>query len=384
MRKWLVVTVLSSNLALHNLQRFAPVTLYDEIQVLWSTDYTGAGSLFAAYLIAYAVMVFPMGMLADRFDNRKLLMLGAGLNMAASVLFALSPNLTIAMLARLALGASGAFLYVPSVRYVVTGFDQTIRGRVMGWVQVGAGVGQVIGFTLIPLLAGHAGFKAGFLMPVVLVALLLIGQGIFLESTHSSGKKMQSMGSVFRTKGFKPFLAFVFLSFLSYYALTGWLPTYLRHDFGFDATKAGLTASLSAIALAICSPLAGLLSDHIGSRKIVLLAGSAISMIGFAILVFSNDVQLIIFAALLIGAGSAMTIPVSQMFAGEVFAVAGAGVALGFTSTTSQLASSASGPLFGLTLDSTGSFSTLWSVALACVVMSLLCMTMVKESKWNK
>ena len=225
MRKWLVVTVLSSNLALHNLQRFAPVTLYDEIQVLWSTDYTGAGSLFAAYLIAYAVMVFPMGMLADRFDNRKLLMLGAGLNMAASVLFALSPNLTIAMLARLALGASGAFLYVPSVRYVVTGFDQTIRGRVMGWVQVGAGVGQVIGFTLIPLLAGHAGFKAGFLMPVVLVALLLIGQGIFLESTHSSGKKMQSMGSVFRTKGFKPFLAFVFLSFLSYYALTGWLPT---------------------------------------------------------------------------------------------------------------------------------------------------------------
>ena len=160
-------------------------------------------------------------------------------------------------------------------------------------------------------------------MPVVLVALLLIGQGIFLESTHSSGKKMQSMGSVFSTKGFKPFLAFVFLSFLSYYALTGWLPTYLRHDFGFDATKAGLTASLSAIALAICSPLAGLLSDHIGSRKIVLLAGSAISMIGFAILVFSNDVQLIIFAALLIGAGSAMTIPVSQMFAGEVFAVAG-------------------------------------------------------------
>ena len=140
LQNWRVVAVLSSNLALHNLQRIAPVSLYDEFRTAWDTDYTGTGALFAAYLIAYALMLFPMGMLADRIDNKKLLMMGAGLNLVCSVLFALSPNLTMGILARLGLGVSGAFLYVPSVRYVVTTFDQNSRGKV--WV--GCSVAQVL------------------------------------------------------------------------------------------------------------------------------------------------------------------------------------------------------------------------------------------------
>ena len=384
MRKWPAVAVLSSNLALHNMQRFAPVTLYDEFRALWSTDYTGAGGLFAAYLIAYAIMLFPMGMLADRIDNRKLLMFGAGLNLISSVLFALSPNLTLGIVARMLLGVSGAFLYVPSVRYVVTTFDQNTRGKVMGWVQSGAGIGQVAGLTLIPLAAGHAGLTAAFLMPAVLAALVLAGQFLRLQSSRSSGKKQQAMGAILNTDGFKPFLAFVFLAFMSSYAISGWLPTYLRHDFGFDATEAGLAASLSAIALAICSPLAGALSDRLGARKPVLLAGSAVSLVCFWIMATSHDVRIIVLAALLKGAASAMIVPVSQMFAGETFAAAGAGVAVGFSSTTAQLASSASGPFFGFTLDATGNFSVLWSTALGCVVMSMLFIAMVKERKWEE
>ena len=384
MRNWPMVAVLSSNLALHNMQRFAPVTLYDEFRVLWNTDYTGAGGLFAAYLIAYAIMLFPMGMLADRFDNKKLLLFGAGLNLFSSALFALSPNLAVAVLARMALGVSGAFLYVPSVRYVVTTFDQNTRGKAMGWVQFGAGAGQILGLTLIPLAAGRAGLTAAFLLPVVLAALVLLGQGLLLQSTRSSGKKQQALGAVFKTKGFKPFLAFVFLAFMSSYAISGWLPTYLRHDFGFDAAEAGLAASLSAIALSICSPLAGTLSDRIGARKPVLLAGSALSLVCFGIMAFSHDVRIIILAAVLKGAGSAMTTPVSQMLAGEAFAAAGAGVAVGISSTAAQLASSASGPFFGFTLDATGSFSVLWGTALGCVAMSMLFIAMVQERKWEE
>ena len=384
MRKWPMVAVLSSNLALHNMQRFAPVTLYEEFRTLWSTDYTGAGGLFAAYLIAYAIMLFPMGMLADRIDNKKLLMFGAGLNLVSTVLFALSPTLAMGMLARISLGVAGAFLYVPSVRYVVTTFDQKVRGKVMGWVQFGAGVGQVLGLSLIPLAVGQVGLTAAFLMSAAPAVLVLVGQGLLLQKTRSSGKKPQAIGSVFKTDGFLPFLAFVFLAFMSNYAISGWLPTYLRHDFGFDAAEAGLAASLSAVALSICSPFAGTLSDRLGARKPVLLAGSALSVVCFGIMAFSHDVRIIIFAALLKGAAGAMTTPVSQMFAGEAFAAAGAGVAVGFSTTTGQLASSASGPFFGYTLDATGSFSVLWSVALACVVMSMLCIATVKERKWKE
>jgi hypothetical protein len=71
------------------------------------------------------------------------------------------------------------------------------------------------------------------------------------------------------------------------------------------------------------------------------------------------------------------------MFAGETFASAGAGVAVAFSSTTAQIASSASGPFFGYTLDSTGSFGWVWGVALACVVTSMGFLTTVKERKWE-
>ena len=383
MQNWRVVAVLSANLALHNLQRFAPVSLFDEFRTLWDTDYTGAGTLFAAYLIAYAVMLFPMGMLADRFDNKKLLMLGTVLNVVASVLFVLAPNLYMGILARIVLGVSGAFLYVPSVRYVVTTFGQKNRGQVMGWVQFGAGVGQVLGLSLMPLATVHSDLASAFLIPAVLAGVLLAVQGLQLAPTRSTGKESPVMGDVLRTEGFKPFLAFFFLAFLANYAISGWLPTYLRTDFGFSPAQAGFAASLSAVALAICSPMAGSLSDRLGARKPVLMAGSALSLICFAAMVFSHDPVIIVLAAALKGVGSAMTTPVSMMFAGESFAAAGAGVAVGFASTTGQLASSASGPFFGYTLDLTQNFATMWGVALGCVLGSMLFLTMVKERKWD-
>lgn len=382
MQNWRVVAVLSANLALHNLQRFAPVSLFDEFRAAWDIDYTGAGALFAAYLIAYAAMLFPMGMLADRFDNKKLLMLGAAINVAASVLFALAPNLATGILARVVLGASGAFLYVPSVRYVVTHFDQKTRGQSMGWVQFGAGVGQVLGLSLMPLIAVRSDLNSAFLIPAILAGVLLVVQGLQLSSTRSSGKVSPVMGDVLAAEGFKPFLAFFFLAFLASYAISGWLPTYLRNDFGFGAAEAGLVASLSAIAMSISSPMAGKLSDRLGARKPVLMMGSALSMVCYAIMVFSHDPLIIVIAAVLKGVGSAMITPVSMMFAGETFAAAGAGVAVGFASTTGQIASSVSGPFFGYTLDVTNSFAVTWGVALGCVLVSMLCLMTVKERKW--
>jgi MFS family permease len=183
--RWAALAVLASNLALHNLQRFAPVTLYDEFRALWHTDYAGAGELFAAYLLAYALMLFPMGVLADRIDNKKLLIFGASLNLAASALFALAPSLGLAMFARVLLGMSGALLYVPSVRYVVTSFDKKSRGKAMGWVQFGAGVGQVAGLIMIPFAVAQAGLVAGFLVPACMSGLLVAGQVAALRSAHA-------------------------------------------------------------------------------------------------------------------------------------------------------------------------------------------------------
>ncbi len=106
--------------------------------------------MFGAYLIAYAVCLVPMGMLADRLDNTRLLVIGIFLNMAGSALFAVAPNLNVAVLARLTLGVSGSFLYVPSVRYVVAVFARGKRASVMGWVELGTGLGDMLAVAMLP------------------------------------------------------------------------------------------------------------------------------------------------------------------------------------------------------------------------------------------
>jgi MFS family permease len=96
----------------------------------------------------------PAGILADRVSNKRLLTIGAVLSLLASLVFAIAKDYPIALASRLALGISGALMYVPAVRYVVISFPKERRASAMGVVEVGAGVGMFLSLTLLPLLKG--------------------------------------------------------------------------------------------------------------------------------------------------------------------------------------------------------------------------------------
>ncbi len=98
-------------------------------------------------------------------------------------------------------------------------------------------------------------------------------------------------------------------------------------------------------------------------------------------LILSHDVRVVPVAALMMGGGSAFTVPVGMMFAGEVFGEAGAGFAVGLTATTGQIASSVSGPVSGYILDLTGSFLTIWGMALTCAVLRIPLLVAIAERK---
>ena len=188
------------------MQRFAPVSLFEELRTAWDTGYTGMGNVFSAYLMAYALCLVPMGVLADRVDNRRLMTIGAFLSLAGSVLFAISPNLNMAILARLGLGISGAFLYVPSVRYLVANFASEKRASAMGWLELGAGLGHVLALTILPGTVGSLGLTGTFLIPSAIVAVLLIGITLVLKSSRSTGDSLGRAGTIFRSATFWSFV----------------------------------------------------------------------------------------------------------------------------------------------------------------------------------
>ncbi len=373
MPTWATVTVLCSLLALHNAQRMAPVALYEELKVRLSVDYVGVGNLFGAYLIAYALCNIPAGMLADRFDARRLVAVGTALSIASSVLFATAASYPIAIAARMVMGVAGALIYIPSVRFVVANFPKANRGLVMGFLEMGAGAGQILSLTLLPFLAGQWGLAQAFLVLPVFGVLVL--GGVFVGMPRSrpvaSPNRHGELRLLVRSSRFWNLIGFHFLGMLAVYAISGWLPTFARVDFGYTAVQAGLVGALVNVSLSLFSPLAGVTSDRLRSRPPVLLGGALLMAACLAVLTISRDPTVLLVTAFLAGVSAAFSIPVMVIYVGERFAAAGTGLAVSVAGTIGQVASSLSGPLCGYTLEATGTFAAVWGLTLAVAVVRI-------------
>lgn len=248
MNWWAKALIPGALLVLHNAQRMAPVSLFDELRLRFSTDYVGVGNLFGAYLLTYAVSNIPAGILADRVSNKHLLTIGAVLSLLASLVFAIAKDYPIALASRLALGISGALMYVPAVRYVVISFPKEKRASAMGVVEVGAGVGMFLSLTLLPLLAREFDLLRAFLMLPVFAALVLgaVLLGLSREEPQGRGSFRARLITLGGSRSLWYLLIYFFLGMLAHYSVLGWLPTFLRTNFGYSAVQAGMISTLAA------------------------------------------------------------------------------------------------------------------------------------------
>jgi MFS family permease len=364
---WITVCILCSLLVLHNAQRLAPVPLMDELRLHWGTDYTGTGNLFGAYMVTYALFSIPAGVLADRMDAKRLVSIGALLSLAASGLFALAPSYPAALVARLGLGASGAFLYVPAVRYVVSSFSADRRGGVMGFMEAGVGFGQILALAVLPFLVVRMDLARAFLSLPIFAGLILVGVSLGLRPARASTEGPAARGDfsgLVRDVRFRYLVVFHFLGMLAIYALMGWIPTFFRSEFGYSAVDAGLVAALTNVALSVFSPLAGVLSDRLGARTPVLLAGSIMLVVVLGVMMVAREPWIALVAAAVAGVAVAFSVPVLMIMVGESYGAFGAGLAVSVAGTAGQVAASLSGSVFGYTLEVTRSFAVVWGLAL--------------------
>src|SRR3954454_3879133 len=173
--KALTVALLAAMLVVHNAQRTGVVPLFTDLQSRFGVDYGGVGTLFAAYVLGYAIFQAIAGLVGDRFNARTLLLTGLAFSTLFSALFAGTHNYELALVARFLLGATGAFLYTPSMKLGITLFAREERGRVMGLLQSGAGLGAVGALILVPIGVERLGMTGGlFTLPLFAAAIFLV------------------------------------------------------------------------------------------------------------------------------------------------------------------------------------------------------------------
>src|SRR5918998_2519407 len=143
-------------------------------QLLWITDIYG-------FLVAGALIT--MGTLGDRIGRRKVLLAGAAAFGAASLVAALSTSAEMLIAARAVQGLAGATLAPSAMALVSVLFTNEKQrtaalGVVMASFAAGAGLGPIIGGTLLEFLSWGWVFVAN--VPVML-ALLVLGPRLLPE-----------------------------------------------------------------------------------------------------------------------------------------------------------------------------------------------------------
>jgi len=131
----------------------------------------------ASYLLAMAISLIPLGRHADHTGRLRGYLAGAGLFTVASLLAALSPSGAWLIAARVLQGVGGALLSATSAALVTEAFPPDQRGKALGLNVMAVYAGLSLGPPLGGFLVAHFGWRSLFLVNLPIgIAVLALGQ----------------------------------------------------------------------------------------------------------------------------------------------------------------------------------------------------------------
>lgn len=293
------------------------------------------GPVFSVFLFGYAIFQTAAGRLADRFGPRRMLTFGLVWWGVFSALTAAIPRtigyaVALLVVVRFLLGAGEAIMFPASNQFVARWIPSYERGKANGFIFAGVGIGSAITPTLITFLMLHYGWRSSFLLsasigfavgavwflcardtpeahPSVSVGeLSLIQQGV--PKSSSAKESLLSWSTILSSPNVW-ILSFAYFCF-GYVAwiFFSWFYLYLAKVRGLDLKVSARYSTLPFLAMAICSPLGGAISDALTKRLGSRFGRSSIAFVGFALaavfLVFGSAAHDARIASLVLAGGA--------------------------------------------------------------------------------
>lgn len=329
----------------------------DASTVLWVTG---------AYLLTSIGLLLAMGRLSDRLGRKRLFTVGLLLFTVALGLSAAAQDIAQLISFRVLTAVGGAMVVSTSVALITHAFPSEERGRAMGIqslvVSAGLAAGPLVGGALIDLLGwrsvfylrvpvGAAGVAAGWLFlretveqkkgepfdlwgalaifAALVTLVLALGQGPRLGLTSAAFLALVCSGllmlllfvvlerrapepvfdlAMFGNRLYSSAMASMLLYFAAVSAAYFLVPFFLIQGRGHSATIGGLLLALIPLSMLAVSPLAGMVSDRVGSRwpTTLGLMVSAGSLFAIATLNGSTPLAIVVIALMANGVGSGM------------------------------------------------------------------------------
>jgi len=302
-------------------QRVAPAVMTDQLMADFGIGATSMGYLSAFYFYSYVGMQIPTGILADILGPKKLLTMGALGASLGAFLFAVAPGLGVANLGRFLVGGTVGVAWVsllmlssrwfPHRQYALTSGLALCAGLV-GAVCAGVPLRLLVEtFGWRPVMLVFAFASVGVFAAVALVVCDDPSQKGYAGYVHapvgSSGRGLSVLRGVLKVFRY-PNTWFLTLApggvvgpVLAFSGL--WGVPFFTAAYGLAPAKSAALTSAMLVAWGVGGPVFGGLSDRIGRRKPLYLAGCVLGCLGWAVLLFVPGLPLGVVSALVLGVG---------------------------------------------------------------------------------
>jgi sugar phosphate permease len=370
--RWSIFAILIVSYMLVFFHRMAPAVVSTDLMRAFGTSGAALGSLAAMYFYIYTAMQIPSGILADTLGARTTVAAGNLVAGSGSILFGLADTFWSASLGRGLVGLGVSVVFVGLFKSNSVWFSERNYGMISGLTLLLGNVGAIASAGPLAALLAVASWRLVFVVLGVVTILLAVLTALLVRNSPEdlgfpSVREMEGKAShgtrsrhwladlrdVVATRSAWPAFWVDMGMIGSMLAFVGlWAVPFLRDTQGLDRTAASMYTTVALAAFAVGSMLAGWLSDRMGRRKPVILAGTllyTLACVGLAFLRWQpGPVGMALFALLGFSAGGFI---VTFACAKEVVAPPLAGMAVGLVNTGLFLGAAVIQPLFGAMMD---------------------------------
>ena len=361
----------------------APV-LKDKLAI----DNAQLGVLLSAFFWTYALSQPIAGALVHRFDVRYVLAAGLALWAGATALSGLAQSFAMLLGLRFLVGFGESVIFPANAR-IIACMPNDMRGSANGLISAGMALGPSLGTLAGGLILAHWGWRAVF-VALGGLSLLWLPPWLRVSKVQTPGgdnhADVPTFAEILRQRSLWGASIGHFCGNYPYYLMLTWMPLFLVKYAHFSLTAMAWIAAGAYAMQSLASIVGGRMSDRLirnGAdttyvRKGFIVTGYVISATALLLLAVAPGAWIlpcIVLDRVGTGLASPMTFAIGQTLGGP----AAGGRWIGVQNLIGNLAGVAAPIVTGIAIDATGSFQVAFLIAVALMLVGIVCWAFVIE-----
>lgn len=362
--------------------RLALSPVLPDVVETFSVSNSVVGLSLTGMWLAYGIAQYPSGILADRYGERRIILIAVGGTAIAALAVALSPAFALFFLATIVLGGVAGLHYSVATTLLARTYDNV--GTAVGVHNSGATIAGL----LTPVAVAWIAVRFGWRVAVAVVAFVGVPAAIVFalkvrpteprqpetrlrdRFQYAAARELLSRPSIAFT------LSIAIVGEFAWQGTASFLPTFLIQHHGLSTTVAGAVFSVYFVVQGVAQIGVGAVSDVIG-RDRTLAGCMMVGVIGFGTLIAMSSRPSIVIGVALVGIamsfGSALMPRILREFSEEE-----KNTGFGLVRTVYMIIASLGSVVVGLLADQFG-----WTVSfgfLAATLAAIFCLLSINRA----